>query len=58
MILGVELVNVNSAQILNKLTEEKFQHYFSQWEIRIEQCRDRQGEYIEGDKVSSLIDEK
>ncbi|KAJ8949579.1 hypothetical protein NQ318_016210 [Aromia moschata] len=41
--------------VLNQLTEANFQHCFQQWKSRMEWCRDRQGEYIEGEKVVTVI---
>jgi len=34
---------------MNKLSKDDLQHCFQQWKIRKERCRDRGGEYIEGD---------
>jgi len=39
--------------LMNKLPED-LQHCFQQWKIRMEQCRDRGGEYIEGDNISIM----
>jgi len=37
---------------LNSLTQDDLQHCFQQWKIRMERCRDRGGDYIEGDNIS------
>ncbi|KAJ8934217.1 hypothetical protein NQ318_009354 [Aromia moschata] len=52
---SVEAVKAKATQFLNQLTEADFQHCFQQWNSRMERCRDRQGEYIEGDKVATVI---
>lgn len=52
---SVEEVKAKAAEVLNQLAEEDFQHCFHQWKRRMERCRDRQGEYIEGDKTSTVI---
>jgi len=52
---SVEAVEAKATDVLNQLTEEDFQHCFQQWKQRMERCRDRQGEYIEGDKFSNVI---
>ncbi|EFN68500.1 Histone-lysine N-methyltransferase SETMAR, partial [Camponotus floridanus] len=44
---SVETVKAKATEVLNSLTEADFQHCFQQWKIRMERCRDRQGEYIE-----------
>lgn len=36
---GVESVKAKVAETLNKMTDEDFQHCFSQWKIRVEWCR-------------------
>ncbi|KAJ8960591.1 hypothetical protein NQ318_013880 [Aromia moschata] len=42
---------LTATKVLNQLTEADFQH----WRSRMERCRDRQGEYIEGEKVATVI---
>ncbi|KAJ8960052.1 hypothetical protein NQ318_009491 [Aromia moschata] len=44
-----------ATEVLNQPTEANFQHCFQQWKSRMERCRDRQGEYIEGEKVATVI---
>ncbi|UYV68403.1 hypothetical protein LAZ67_5004220 [Cordylochernes scorpioides] len=44
---SVEAVKAKATEVLNQLTESDFQHCFQKWKSRIEQCKDRQGEYIE-----------
>jgi len=52
----VEAVKAKATEVLNKPTETNFQQYcFEKWKIRMERCRDRQGEYIEDDKLSNVI---
>lgn len=46
---SVEAVKEKAARVLKELTEEDFQHYFEQWKIHMERCRDRGEVYIEGD---------
>lgn len=36
-------------------TEGDFQGFFAQWKIQTVQCRDNQGEYNKGDKLSDLL---
>lgn len=55
---SVEAVKEKAAELLKGLTEIDFQHCFEQWKIRMERCRDREGEYIEGDHAQLLIDLK
>ncbi|KAJ8942337.1 hypothetical protein NQ318_005329 [Aromia moschata] len=52
---SVEAVKAKRTGVLNQLTEADFQHCFQQWKSRMERCRDRQGEYIEGEKVATVI---
>ncbi|KAJ8958007.1 hypothetical protein NQ318_002009 [Aromia moschata] len=52
---SVEAVKAKATQVLNQLTEADFQHCFQQWKSRMERCRDRQVEYIEGEKVATVI---
>jgi len=49
---SVDAVKAKVTELMNKLLEDDFQHCFQQWMIRIEWCRDREGEYIEGDNIS------
>ncbi|KAJ8952193.1 hypothetical protein NQ318_022643 [Aromia moschata] len=51
---SVEPVKTKATEVLNQLTKADFQHCFQQCKSRMEQCRDRQGKYIEGEKVSTL----
>ncbi|KAJ8943774.1 hypothetical protein NQ318_011986 [Aromia moschata] len=52
---NVEAVKAKATEVLNQLTEVNFQHCFQQEISRMERCRDRQGEYIEGEKVATVI---
>ncbi|KAJ8955976.1 hypothetical protein NQ318_006247 [Aromia moschata] len=45
---SVEAVKAKATEVLNQLIEADFQHCFRQWKSRMEPCRDRQAEYIEG----------
>ncbi|KAG5345622.1 MOS1T transposase, partial [Acromyrmex heyeri] len=45
---SMEEVKRKSAELLNALTKEDFQHCFDQWKKRMERCVARGGEYIEG----------
>ncbi|KYN38448.1 hypothetical protein ALC56_03043 [Trachymyrmex septentrionalis] len=45
----MEKVKRKSAELLNALTKEDFQHCFDQWKKRMERCVARGGEYIEGE---------
>ena len=45
-------MKVKATELMNKLSEDDLQHCFQQWKIRMERCRDRGGEYIEGDNIS------
>ena len=49
---SVDAVKVKATKLMTKLSEDDLQHCFQQWKIRMERCRDRGGEYIEGDNVS------
>ena len=49
---SVDAVKTKATQLLNSLTQNYLQHYFQQWKIRMERCRDRGGGYIEGDNIS------
>ncbi|KAJ8948357.1 hypothetical protein NQ318_019342 [Aromia moschata] len=50
---SVEAVKAKATEVLNQLTEADFQHCFQQWRSRMERCRYRQGEYIEGEKIAT-----
>ncbi|KAJ8959332.1 hypothetical protein NQ318_022018 [Aromia moschata] len=52
---SVEAVKAKATEVLDQLTEADFQRCFQQWKSRMERCRDRQGEYIEGEKVATVI---
>ena len=49
---SVDAVKANATQLLNSLTQDDLQHCFQKWKISIERCRDRGGDYIEGDNIS------
>ena len=49
---SVDAVKAKVTQLLNSLTQDDLQHCFQQWKIRMERCRDRGGDYIEGDNIS------
>jgi len=49
---SIEAVKAKAAELMNKLSEDDLQHCFQQWKIRMERCRDRGGEYVEGDNIS------
>jgi len=51
---SVDAVKAKATQLLNSLTQDDLQHCFQQWKIRMERCRNRGGDYIEGDNI--LID--
>ncbi|KAJ8940439.1 hypothetical protein NQ318_007139 [Aromia moschata] len=55
---SVEAVKAKATEVLNQLTEADFQLCFQQWKSRMERCRDRQGEYIEGEKVATFLPPK
>ncbi|KAJ8936670.1 hypothetical protein NQ318_011937, partial [Aromia moschata] len=48
---SVKAVNAKTTEVLNQMTKADFQHCFQQWKGRTERCRDRQGEYIEGENI-------
>ncbi|KAJ8961906.1 hypothetical protein NQ318_021524 [Aromia moschata] len=48
-----DAVKAKTTEVLNQLTKADFQDCFQQWKIRMERCRDRQGEYIEGEKIAT-----
>ncbi|KAJ8951001.1 hypothetical protein NQ318_006385 [Aromia moschata] len=52
---SVETVKAKATEVLNQLTEADFQYCFQQWKSRMERCRNRQDEYIEGEKVATVI---
>ncbi|KAJ8961081.1 hypothetical protein NQ318_008757, partial [Aromia moschata] len=52
---SVEVVKAKSMEILYQLTEADFQHCFQQWKSRMERCRDRQEECIEGENVATVM---
>jgi hypothetical protein len=45
-------VKAKALELMNKLSEDDLQHCFQQWKMFMERCRDRGGEYLEGDKIS------
>jgi len=49
---SVDAVKAKAMELMNKLSEDDLQHCFQQWKIRMERCRDRGGECIEGDNIS------
>ena len=49
---SVDAVKAKMTELMNKLSEDDLQHCFQQWKICIKRCRDRGGEYIEGDNIS------
>ena len=49
---SVDAVKAEATELMNKLSEDDLQHCFQQWKIRMELCRDRGGEYIEGDNIT------
>ncbi|KAJ8957718.1 hypothetical protein NQ318_017615 [Aromia moschata] len=54
-LLTFELVRHGDTERDFQLIEADFQHCFQQWKSRMERCRDRQGEYIEGNKVATIF---
>ncbi|KAJ8952569.1 hypothetical protein NQ318_006936 [Aromia moschata] len=52
---GTSRVKAKATEVLNQLTEAVFQHCFQQWKSRMERCRDRQGESIEGENVAIIL---
>jgi len=48
---SVEAVKAKATQLLNSITQDDLQHCFQQWKTRMERCRDRGGDYIEGDNI-------
>ncbi|KAJ8955578.1 hypothetical protein NQ318_001408 [Aromia moschata] len=51
---SVEAVKAIATEVLNQLTKANLQHCFQQWKSRMKRCRERQSEYIEGEKVATL----
>ena len=49
---SVDAVKAKATELMNKLSEDDLQHCFQQWKIHMERCRDRGGEYTEGDNIS------
>ena len=49
---SIDAVRAKATELMNKLSEDDLQHCFQQWKIRMERCRDRGGEYNEGDNIS------
>jgi hypothetical protein len=47
---SVEEVKAKTAELLNRVTADDLQHCFEQWKACMQQCIDRGGEYIDGDK--------
>jgi len=45
-------VKAKATELVNKLSEDGLQHCFQQRKIRMERCRDWEGEYVEGDNIS------
>jgi hypothetical protein len=48
---SVDAVKTKVTELKNKLSDDLLQ-CFQQWKIHMERCRDRGGEYIEGDNIS------
>ena len=49
---SVDAMKTKATELMNKLSENDLQHCFQQRKIGMERCRDRGGEYIEGDNIS------
>ena len=49
---SIDAVKAKVTELMNKLSENDLQLCFQQWKIHMERCRDRVGEYIEGDNIS------
>ncbi|KAJ8962861.1 hypothetical protein NQ318_001267 [Aromia moschata] len=49
-----QAVKAKATEVLNQLTEADFQHCFQQRKSYMKRCRDRQGEYIEDEKVATV----
>ncbi|KAJ8948681.1 hypothetical protein NQ318_004469 [Aromia moschata] len=52
---NVEAVKAKATEVVNQLTEADFQHCFRQRKSRMERCRDRRGEYIEGENYCNWL---
>jgi hypothetical protein len=48
----MDAVKTKAMELMNKLSDD-LQQCFQQWKIHMEQCRDRGGEYFEGDTIST-----
>lgn len=46
---SVEKVKAKMADLLKKVTPNDLQHCFEQWKTCMQQCIDREGEYVEED---------
>ena len=51
---SVEAVKAKATELLNSISEDELQHCFHEWKNRMERCRDRGGEYIEGENISNV----
>jgi len=49
---SVDAVKAKATQLLNRITQHDLQHCFQQWKIRMDRCRDRIVDYIEGSNIS------
>jgi hypothetical protein len=49
---SVDAEKAKATELMNKLSEDDLQHYLQQGKICMERCRDRGGEYTEGDNIS------
>ena len=49
---SVNEVKAKATQLLNSTAQDDLQHSFQKWKIRMERCRERGGDYIEGDNIS------
>ena len=49
---SVDVVKKNATQLMYVLSEKDLQHCFQQRLIRMKRCRDREGNYFEGDNMS------
>jgi hypothetical protein len=48
---SVDAMKAKVTELMNKLSEDDLKPCFQQWKVRMERCRDRGGEYIEGDNI-------
>jgi len=48
----VDAVKAKATQLLNSIIQDDLQDCFQKWQIRMDRCRDRGGDYIEGDNIS------